>query len=749
VYTASGQTIWAYQLNTTTGALTPVPGSPFNDRLSPLALAVNPAGTFLFAANDANNVSVFAINTITGAITEIPNSPFATGLGLTPAFMATNPNGKFLYVANQGFSLEPNSQAGEIDAYAINPTTGELTPTPNSTPPNIGAGVPTNLTGIYIHPNWRWIYFQSASSDFSSESIQGYVIDPLTGELSASIPVFQGPGQADGLTGDFGGHFLVTEFGTCVNLQTIAISPVDGSLLGEAGWTAIDAPGFTSCFGGHDMAVDSTGNYMFMSFGTFSVAAGSITPAELTPNTPFPNGPWVADSIGPFVFALGGGLNSYAIDPSTGTMSSAPGSPYSGGSTLVVTGFPVQTPAPGVQFSPAGLTFSNSTVGAMSTPQSIELVNTGTAALNIAGISITGANNSDFMQTNTCAATLAPGANCQFTVIFTPSTTSAESASLTVSDNAAGSPHSAPLTSTGVIITPPAPSLNPTSLNFSSTSVGSSASMSFSIMNSGDQTLTVTSVAIGGANPGDFTQSNSCASVAGNSSCSVTVVFQPKAAGQRTATVNVSYGGNLGSGSVSLTGQGAAFTVAPSGPTSSTVAPGQPANYSASFAPAPGFSGTATFTCTVVPAGPTCSVIPSTLQIVASNNPAAMPIAVTATSPAANNRRRSTLLEVSNWPDVFAYKLGPIGWFAALFLLTLFMPVAIGGFSGVRQMPGRRVNWTAAATLIAIAALGVIASCGGSGSGTTPPPQPQNFTVTLTSVAGTTTQSINFSLTVQ
>ncbi len=748
VYTSGTQTILAYQLNATTGALTPVPGSPFTVRLNPVALAVNPAGTFLFAANDDNNVSVFAINTMTGAITEVPNSPFATGLGQNPAFLATDPSGKFLYVANQVFTLSPDSDFGEIDAYAIDPVTGQLTPTPNSTPPNIGVNVMNELSGIYVHPNGRWIYFLSGLQ-FNSNEIQGFVIDPTTGDLINDIPPVFGPGQADGLTGDFGGHFLVNQFGTCVNLETLEISPVDGSLSAGASWTAIDAPGFPSCFGGHSMAVDSTGNFMAMSFGTFSVTGGTLVPAQVNPVTPFAFGPWVADPIGPFLFALGSGLNSYSLDPVTGTLTPAPGSPYPGGSAIAVTGFPFQTPVPGAQFSPGGLQFTNSTVGVPSAPQMIDLVNTGTATLTISGISVTGTNAGDFMESNTCAATLAAGAKCTFTIIFTPGSTLAESASIRVTDNAAGSPHSAPLTSTGLVLTPPSPSLNPLSLTFPSTSVGSSTSMSFNIVNSGDQALTVSSVTIGGANPGDFSQTNSCGSVNGNSSCPVNVIFAPKAAGQRTATVNVSYGGNLASGSVALTGQGAAFTVAPSGPTMATVAPGQPANYSANFAPAPGFSGTATFTCTVAPVGPGCSVTPAMLQVVASNNPTTTPVSLTVNAPAAAARRQhaSRTGGMGSWSNTnrgseFALSIVFFGlWFSAL--------LAIGRFSGPHQARWRFLGGNEMAALLALAALCAIASCGGGGSGTTPPPQPQNFTVTLTTMAGTTTQSVNYSLTVQ
>ena len=93
--------ISAFQLNATTGALTAVPGSPFNGRSNPHALAVDPAGKFLFVADQtANNISVFAINQTSGALTEVPSSPFASGSGSSPNVLTVDATGKFLFVAN-------------------------------------------------------------------------------------------------------------------------------------------------------------------------------------------------------------------------------------------------------------------------------------------------------------------------------------------------------------------------------------------------------------------------------------------------------------------------------------------------------------------------------------------------------------------------------------------------------------------------------------------------------------------------
>jgi hypothetical protein len=41
-----------------------------------------------------------------------------------------------------------------------------------------------------------------------------------------------------------------------------------------------------------------------------------------------------------------------------------------------------------------------------------------TAPLNISGVKITGTNPASFSQTNNCGSTLAPGANCVLSIVF-------------------------------------------------------------------------------------------------------------------------------------------------------------------------------------------------------------------------------------------------------------------------------------------------------------------------------------------
>lgn len=116
---------------------------------------------------------------------------------------------------------------------------------------------------------------------------------------------------------------------------------------------------------------------------------------------------------------------------------------------------PADAQAPAVTFTPTSLTFGSQAVGTTSAPQSVTVTNSGTANLFINGVSITQAGL-DFNTDEACAGlTLAPGTSCSMSVVFNPSLTGTRTATLNVTDNAAGSPQTVPLTGTGTGTNPP------------------------------------------------------------------------------------------------------------------------------------------------------------------------------------------------------------------------------------------------------------------------------------------------------
>src|SRR5258708_10870002 len=224
-----------------------------------------------------------------------------------------------------------------------------------------------------------------------------------------------------------------------------------------------------------------------------------------------------------------------------------------------------------VSFSPTSLTFPSTVVGQASAPQPLTLTNTGNATLKIGTITMTQPNAADFPQTNNCGTSVLAGANCVINVTFVPTVIGARTANVTVTDNAAGSPQKVLVSGTGLA---PVVSLAPTSINFADTQASSSsASQTLVVKNTGTGTLTISTIAIAGANPGDFSQTNTCGtSLAVGASCNINVTFTPTAAWSRTAAIFMTDNA-LGSPHVmGLAGNGASGGVVSFSPTTLTFA---------------------------------------------------------------------------------------------------------------------------------------------------------------------------------
>jgi hypothetical protein len=91
---------------------------------------------------------------------------------------------------------------------------------------------------------------------------------------------------------------------------------------------------------------------------------------------------------------------------------------------------------PAVTLSATTLFFGVVSNGTSSTAQTIFVNNIGTAPLNVSGVTASG----DFSQTNTCNTPVQPQQNCQIVVIFKPTGSGARNGTITVTDDAAGSP---------------------------------------------------------------------------------------------------------------------------------------------------------------------------------------------------------------------------------------------------------------------------------------------------------------------
>ncbi len=297
----------------------------------------------------------------------------------------------------------------------------------------------------------------------------------------------------------------------------------------------------------------------------------------------------------------------------------ASGSPQTAG--LTGTGAPANTPI--ATFNPASLTFASQNIGTSSTPKVVTLTNTGSAALTVTSVSITGANTGDYSETNNCPESLGVNANCTISVTFKPTASGARIASVSIADSATGSPQSVTLSGTGAATTPTL-TVAPTTLTFPSQPLQTTSSpMSVTVTNSGTSAVQFTGFSITGANSSDYALGtgtcNATGTLAAGANCLVAVTFTPSSAGTRTATLSIADNATGSPQTVALTGTAITspivVTIPSGGSSTATSVPGGTAYFGLILTAAPGLTGTVTLGCT--PSSPTltCSVIPGTVTL--------------------------------------------------------------------------------------------------------------------------------------
>jgi hypothetical protein len=116
-----------------------------------------------------------------------------------------------------------------------------------------------------------------------------------------------------------------------------------------------------------------------------------------------------------------------------------------------------------------------------------------------------------------------------------------------------------------------ATTISPASLSFPTQVLGTtSAPQVVTLTNGAPNSLTITSIGVGGTDGPDYAQTNNCGTaVSGGGSCTINVTFTPKGINNRPATLTVADNAPGGSQTVALTGVG---TIASLSPTSLTFA---------------------------------------------------------------------------------------------------------------------------------------------------------------------------------
>ncbi|WP_109486643.1 choice-of-anchor D domain-containing protein [Occallatibacter savannae] len=208
--------------------------------------------------------------------------------------------------------------------------------------------------------------------------------------------------------------------------------------------------------------------------------------------------------------------------------------------------------APTDTLTPSSLAFSTTAVGQQSTPQVVELSNTGDMPLNTIGVSAT----DGYHTTNSCSGSLGAHSKCSISVSFAPSTPGSILGTLTVSDAI----RSQTVQLSGTAVAAPSFKVSSIQVSFGTIVVGQASSpMPLTITNTGSVPISNVGFQISGSTASSFSwgQSTCGDALQAASSCTVQLTFAPVQTGQLTATLVVSSSTpGVSSAQVTLTGLG-------------------------------------------------------------------------------------------------------------------------------------------------------------------------------------------------
>jgi MYXO-CTERM domain-containing protein len=205
--------------------------------------------------------------------------------------------------------------------------------------------------------------------------------------------------------------------------------------------------------------------------------------------------------------------------------------------------------------------FADTTVGQTSANRSTVLSNTGSAALKISTLILSGANLNDFVLSGTCAVntTLSPASNCTIVTAFKPSVAGARAGSLLIVTDG-GTQFSINLSGNGVAVAASGTlTLTPQSFDFGAATIGGTTpTRHFTLGNGGNAALTLSSVDFSGPYA-SVAEAGACAAMPlvlqPGTSCDLVVRYTPTAAGTSAGSITIHGESAASSGTISLTGQ--------------------------------------------------------------------------------------------------------------------------------------------------------------------------------------------------
>jgi DNA-binding beta-propeller fold protein YncE len=290
-------TIHVYGVNSVTGGITEVIGSPFNAGLIPWHLVVDPTSRFAYVVNlQSNDITEFSVDASTGALAPLPGSPLP--IGAQPITSAVDPTGRFLYVFATAIVNGVNQEF--LYEYTIDSVTGVLTAASSS--PTAWEFAPGALfDSIVFSPAGNFAYLGQGSGGNQGAPTMECAVDFSTGNFTIVGSIQPAGGQANQLAISPRGNFLFSVNSSLDKADAFAIA-AGGAALSEVFGSPYSVPNIP-----YSLAVHPSGNFLYV------VNENQIFQTNLPPSQ------------------YNGSISEFTINPGTGALAAIAGSPVPAG----------------------------------------------------------------------------------------------------------------------------------------------------------------------------------------------------------------------------------------------------------------------------------------------------------------------------------------------------------------------------------------------------------------------------------
>ncbi|MGA7294103.1 MAG: beta-propeller fold lactonase family protein [Terriglobales bacterium] len=253
VVNSRANSISIFSVNSVDGTLTLI-GTPIQAGSAPNMAAIDPSGAYFLVTNNfSNNISVFSIDSNTGNLTEVPGSPYFANQSPTSIQFALTPYAEFVYVTNPGI--------GMVTGFSF--SAGVLTPIPG-TPLFSGQGA----TALTVDASDRFLFVANFSAinpppnAATIGNISAYNIDPSTGELTtitgSPFTSADGIGPAALTVDPTNTYLYAVTAGSANSIWCFTINPSNGQLV------AVSSSPFSLAAGGQFALFDPIGSYFYI-----------------------------------------------------------------------------------------------------------------------------------------------------------------------------------------------------------------------------------------------------------------------------------------------------------------------------------------------------------------------------------------------------------------------------------------------------------------------------------------------------